>query len=54
MEAVAELRVTVVTTPAGVILLMALFPESATNIFPEESIVASVGLLNLAAVPIPS
>ena len=44
----------VVTTPSGVIFLMALFPESATYTFPVESIVTSVGLLNLAIVSRPS
>ena len=44
----------VVTTPSGVIFLIALFPESATYIFLSPSIARALGFLNLAPVPVPS
>ena len=44
----------VVTTPAGVILRIVLFPSSATYTFPALSTAAPNGSLKLAAAPVPS
>ena len=44
----------VVTTPAGVIFRIVLLDESATNTLPDPSTATPAGLMNWAAVPVPS
>ncbi len=52
-EPTVPLPAKVVTSPAGVIFLIALFPKSATNTFPLLSTHVAFGALKVALVPVP-